>query len=114
MAKHILDGMTLEQVLEFAELHQLDKNYDEDRGLILLDYNQINTPKHAAPAWQCRGVIYDLEFQQVVCRPVDRFFNLGGSPAQQDNFNWNNFTAFEKVDGFLIKVWFWNGQRHIS
>lgn len=114
MAKHILDGMNLEQVLDFAELHQLDKNHDEELGLILLDYNQINTPKHSAPSWQCRGVIYDIDSKKVVCRPVDRFFNLGESPAQQDRFNWDNFTAFEKVDGSLIKVWFWNGEWHIG
>lgn len=103
---HIVEGMDLEQVKEFAESLSLACKIHETFPLVLLDYSQIDTPKNDPRGWDCRGVIYNYETKKVVCRPMARFFNLGEQPDQQDNFNWNCYTAMEKVDGSLIKVWF--------
>jgi hypothetical protein len=104
---HLIEGMNLEEIKEFAAGLSLACKVHETQPLVLLDYSQIDTPKNDPSGWDCRGVIYNHETKKVVCRPMSRFFNLGEQPVQQERFNWNSYTAMEKVDGSMIKVWFY-------
>lgn len=105
------------KVIEYIKLNGLEslnkefgiivKKYDE--GLIVLNYNQIESPKNEITN-ECRGLIIDKEFN-VVSRSFDRFFNYGENFA---TFNPNTAVAYEKVDGSLIKIYNWQGNWHVS
>lgn len=87
------------------------KKYDE--GLIVLNYNQIESPKAHPVVMECRGLIIDKEFN-IVSRSFDRFFNLGEQPDTQEHLNWGKAVCHEKVDGSLIKIYNWNGVWYAS
>jgi T4 RnlA family RNA ligase len=86
-----------------------------DDGLFVLNYDQINSPKVHPITKECRGLIltYDREWR-VVSRSFDRFFNLGESPEEYPYFDITKATCYEKIDGSLIKIYYWNGKWHVS
>lgn len=84
-----------------------------DGGIIVLNYNQIDSPKAHPIVMECRGLILDRAFN-VVSRSFDRFFNLGEQPETQKHIDMSKARCFEKVDGSLIKIYKWNGEWHIS
>lgn len=79
------------------------KEYDE---LYVLNYNQIESPKTHPVVMECRGIILDKALN-VVCRPFDRFFNMGEAPDTQKQLDMTKAVAFEKVDGSLIKIYYY-------
>jgi len=87
------------------------KVYDE--GLMVLGYDQIDSPKAPTIVRECRGLILDNDFN-VVSRSFDRFFNYGEMPETQAHLDWSRAYCAEKVDGSLIKIYYWNGLWRIS
>lgn len=87
------------------------KEYDE--GLIVLNYDQIASPKAHPIVVECRGLILDKEFN-VVSRSFCRFFNIGEQPETQAHIDMRKAVCFDKIDGSLIKIYFWNGLWHIA
>lgn len=85
----------------------ITKIYEE--GLIVLNYDQINSPKNDITN-ECRGLILDKDFN-IISRSFDRFFNYGENFA---TFNPQTAVAYEKVDGSLIKVYNWEGIWYVS
>lgn len=57
---------------------------------------------------EARGIIIDLEQQEVVCWPFTRFYNSYEEAAKEDleKFDWDHCRVEEKVDGSIIKCWF--------
>lgn len=49
------------------------RQYDE--GLLVLNYDQIESPKSHPIVMECRALILDTDFN-VVSRAFDRFFNI--------------------------------------
>lgn len=78
----------------------------EDGPLILLDYNQIDSPRKHEFVDLCRGTIFNWDEKKIVCRPFKRFYNYGEYPEMETAFDWETAVVDEKVDGSLIKVWF--------
>lgn len=89
------------------------KVYPAD-DLVVLNYDQINSPKTNPVVMECRGLILCLSTFEVVSRSFDRFFNLGEAPDTYADFSFDRAVVFEKADGSLIKVYWWNGEWHIS
>jgi T4 RnlA family RNA ligase len=87
------------------------KEYEE--GLIVLGYDQIESPKAHSIVMECRGLILDNDYN-VVSRGFDRFFNYGEQPQTQWHIDWKKAVCFEKVDGSLIKIYWWNGTWYVS
>lgn len=102
--KHIQDH-GLESLTEFGISI---KRYPE--GLIVLNYNQIESPKTHPIVVECRGLIIDEEYN-IVSRSFDRFFNYG---ENNTTFNPSISQVYEKVDGSLIKIYNWKGTWYIS
>ena len=105
------------KVIQYIKEHGLEalnkefgiivKKYDE--GLIVLNYDQINSPKNGITS-ECRGLILDTEYN-IVSRSFDRFFNYGENFA---TFDPATALAYEKVDGSLIKIYNWNNKWYVS
>lgn len=86
------------------------KRYDE--GLLVLNYSQIDSPKAHPVVMECRGLILDEQYN-VISRGFDRFFNHGEVP-DHTTFDFHNAEICEKVDGSLIKIYFFDGKWHIA
>ena len=57
---------------------------------------------------EARGIIIDVKHQTVVCRPFDKFFNVQEQYAA--DIDWNTAKVLEKIDGSLIKLYWYNGK----
>ena len=87
-----------------AELGIKVREYPED-NLVLLDYNQIESPKTHPITIECRSLILALDTFDVVSRKFDRFFNLGEAPETVVDFDFSDATVMEKADGSIVGVY---------
>lgn len=83
----------------------------ENEKYILLKYNQIESDFNLEIVRECRGIILDNSLN-VVCRPFDKFGNYGEGYAPE--IDWESARVQEKIDGSIIKVWFHDGDWHVS
>lgn len=84
----------------------------EKDNFILLKYDQINSNFSNDIVKECRGIILDKNNFKVVCFPFVKFFNVGELNA--DKIDWNSARVQEKIDGSLMKLWFYDGIWHLS
>lgn len=94
---------SLEQLT--AELGIKVKKYEQD-GIVLLDYDQIDSPKTHPVVRECRSLILSLADYSVVSRKFNRFFNHGEALDLYKEFSFEGAIAFEKADGSLIGVYY--------
>lgn len=80
---------------------------------VVLNYSQIESPKMHPVVRECRGMIMSKS-GEVICRPFDRFYNLGEAPETQEHLDINRTVAVEKLDGSLIKLYHWNGSWELA
>lgn len=105
------------KVLEYLNTHGLEKLVEEfsikvsidERfpDLLVLNYNQIDSPKNHPIVRECRSLVVkeelDRETYYVVSRAFDRFLNQGENDV---TFNLSRLSLYEKVDGSLISVFY--------
>lgn len=116
--------MTL-QVIEFIKQHGFNalteqfavsvKDFETPQGDILtvINYNQIDTPKNPITN-ECRSLILDKSALEVVSQSFDRFFNYGEQPETQKHLDITKATAYDKIDGSIIKIYNYKGVWYIS
>lgn len=85
-----------------------------DRDYFILKYTQFASDFSNEIVQQCRGSIFYWKDgkAECVCRPFDKFFNV-----QEENavaIDWDSAIVTEKVDGSLMKWWWFNGEWHLS
>jgi T4 RnlA family RNA ligase len=95
-----------------AELGIKVKEYPE-HDLYVFNYCQIESPKTHPVVMECRGLILDNNFTPV-CRPFDRFFNHGEALNVTENFDITSSIVYEKLDGSLVKLFFWNDKWRVA
>lgn len=81
------------------------KVYEED-GIVILDYDQIESPKTHQIVIECRSLILSYPEFDVVSRKYDRFFNYGEAPDLYTDFSFDDAIVMEKADGSLIGVYY--------
>lgn len=81
-------------------------NIWEDQ-LVVLNYCQIDSDKRSPIAQECRSLVLEMGTWEVVSRSFDRFFNYGEEPCPALDIS--QMTAYEKVDGSLIGLFYSNG-----
>lgn len=86
------------------------KKYPE--GLMVLNYDQIHSPKCQITG-ECRGLILSYPDFAVVSRSFDRFYNIGEHTNRGFKLQDTDEVA-NKVDGSLIKMYNWRGTWYIS
>lgn len=94
------------------ELDIIVKEYPE-HGIMVLNYNQIGSPKTHPVVMECRGLILEMDTLRVVSRSFDRFFNYSEAPEHTE-FDFEEAEICEKVDGSLIKIYHYNNEWHIA
>lgn len=88
-------------------------------GYILIKYNQIFSDFSQRMVREARGFILKKENNRyrIVCAPFTKFFCIGDPNANKDLYKLyhrKKWLVEEKIDGSLIKLWFDDGQWHIS
>lgn len=113
------------KVIEYIKqngLEALTENFGievkERNSLILLDYDMIKSPKTDPIVAECRGLILEKETLKIICHPFDRFFNYGECNTElvlEEALKHNRkITYFDKIDGSLIKIYYYKSQWHIA
>lgn len=89
------------------ELEILNIKVKEDRDLAIFNYG-INADFTNPIVREARGIIIDTKELEVRCWPFEKFCSIGqrGVELDLDNFNWNNCRVEDKLDGSIIKLWF--------
>lgn len=85
-----------------------------DGCYVMLKYSQIDSDFSEPLVQAARGVIYREPEMVCVCRPFSKFFNYGEPNAASIDWDSENLSILEKIDGSLIKVWYDQGEWHIS
>ncbi len=73
---------------------------------VLFKYNQINSDFSLPLVQEARGIILEKDIWKIVCRPFSKFFNYGETEAA--NIDWSSAIVQEKLDGSLLKCYFFN------
>ncbi len=89
-----------------AELtNQLGIKVREYGDIVVLNYDQIESPKSHPVVMECRSLALYKDDYSVANRAFPRFFNYGEVPEVTGQVNFANAICYEKLDGSLIKVW---------
>lgn len=106
-------------VQDYIHKHGLQKLQDEYKikvtnheffHLVVLNYDQIESPRNSLICRECRGLVLERDSWNVVAKAFDRFFNLGEMLELTKKFDWNDFTATAKEDGTLILLYNYKGR----
>lgn len=84
----------------------------EQNDLAILKYSQIESDFNEPICQECRGLVLYKPTWDVVCFPFVKFFNEGEAYAV--NLDETELHIYEKVDGSLAKVWYFEGYWHLS
>lgn len=79
------------------------------KDLVLLNYNQIESPKTSEITRESRGLCLDKNNFDLVSRGFRRFFNLGEWRADDNKFDWNDCIIQSKEDGTFLNVFYHQG-----
>jgi len=114
MAKILVDYIKnngLEALEKNYHIHiKRHKTYD---NLVLLKYNQIESPLGVPVVQKCRGIILDeANDWRVVSYPYDKFFNQQEGHAAQ--IDWDTARVYEKLDGSIITLYWYDGEWRIA
>lgn len=83
-----------------------------DSGFILFKYDTIHSDFSLDIVKEARGLILKEDTFEIVCYPFTKFFNVDEENA--DQIDWNTAQVQEKIDGSLMKVWYYDGRWRIS
>lgn len=122
-------GCTPLEALDFLEeKYGVSHRLDETRGLAVLNYSQIDSPKFDDVVCECRSLVVSVPYNifwthsfvepaeiengyfsrfHSISRTFDRFFNYG---EKQLPTKVQNLTAREKLDGSLVALFWHNGE----
>ncbi len=89
------------------------KEYPEE-GLVILNYNQLDSKKYNPIVNECRGLILDTKNDyKIVAKSFNRFYNYGECPDSK-KYNFNDCIVQEKIDGSLCTVYFHNNKWNVA
>lgn len=97
-----LDDLTAELGIKVTQ--------DSELGLVILNYDQIESPKTHPIVRECRGLVLELGTWQIVARSFPRFFNWGEVADEMGLFDFGEFHTDSKEDGSLCIIYNYRGQ----
>jgi len=103
------DGNSLETL---GRDYAISGQINETLGIVVLNYSQYASPMSETICQESRTLILELDTWEIVCRSFFKFFNYDEPLAA--NIDWNTSTIYEKLDGSLINVYFYQDQWRIA
>lgn len=112
--------MELQKYLRENGLEKLSNEYQikvnrhqKYSNLVCLKYSQLNSPMNEIIVQQSRGIILDeAKNWQIISYSYDKFFNYGEPNAV--NINWENATVYDKLDGSLMVLYYYNNNWQVQ
>ena len=97
---------------ELLEQKHITVKYDDNLpDLAIFNYG-IESDFTDPVVQEARGIIIDLNNLEVVCWPFRKFGNYSESYA--DTIDWSTARVQDKIDGSIMKLWYYNGSWRIS
>jgi len=109
--EYLRNGGTLDELKEkYAIAAVRHKTYP---NLVLLKYNQLESPFAEEIVQECRGIIFDeTDNWKLICYRFRKFFNhLEGHSATID---WSTARVEEKVDGSMLTLFYYDKKWHVA
>lgn len=104
--EHGLDGLE-------SKLSIHVKRHPDYNNLVLLKYDQLNSPLGNKVVQKCRGIILDEDQDwKVISYPYDKFFNYGEGHA--DEIDWETARVYEKLDGSIMTLYYYNDAWNVA
>src|SRR4051794_28804169 len=111
--KYLLDGGSLESL--HNDLGIRICKHPQGLPLVILNYNQINSPKSHPIVRECRQLIFEESpAWNIVARSFFRFFNWGEMKEEMPLFEWEGCWSSAKEDGSLLNLFNYDGDWHIA
>lgn len=107
VTKYLRSGKTLNSLMAKPYCLKVQKQ----DNLVLLKYDQVNSDFNIKIVRECRGIILDKRTWEPVCFPFYKFFNMGEQYADTVD---GKIYVYQKVDGSLAKVWYYEGRWRLS
>lgn len=82
--------------------------------LVILNYNQIESPKTHPVVRECRGLVLHAETHEIVARSFPRFFNWGEVAEEMPDFDFSDFIIQSKEDGSLILIYHFDDEWRVN
>lgn len=79
----------------------------ENNNLVMFSYSQIDSDFMLPLVRECRGIILEKGTWKVVCHAFNKFGNYGEPYVPE--IDWSTAVVTEKIDGSLIKVFWYDG-----
>lgn len=102
----------------YVERGLLKRQVSPEGDLVLYDYSE---KCQFEKAWDeitltHRGTVYSLETGEIVARAFPKFFNFSelDPTAQAHLLTTNNFSVYEKMDGSLGIIYYWEGEWRVN
>jgi T4 RnlA family RNA ligase len=103
---------SFEQIKTDLSQDPLNIKTQEKENLYLLKYSQIDSDFSYRIVRQCRGIILEKGTNKIVAYPFDKFFNIQEGHA--DKVDFGTASIQEKVDGSIIKVYYYDNKWNIA
>jgi RNA ligase len=104
-------GKTHQQLTDELGIHAIRH---PELPLVILDYDQIDSPRGHPVVRECRGIVLHAETHDLIARSFPRFFNWGEMQDDAKKFDFASFSAHTKEDGSLILLFFFGDTWHAS
>lgn len=92
--------------------YKLNVRHHDTLPLLILNYDQIESPRNHPISNECRGLVLEKDTWNVVARAFPRFFNLGEYRDIDNSFVWEDSFSQDKEDGSLMTLFQYNGVYH--
>ena len=89
-------------------------NRHDTLPLVILNYDQIESPKTNPIVRECRGLVLHADTHELVARSFSRFFNWGEVVEEMPEFDFSDFIIQSKEDGSLILIYFFDGEWRVN
>lgn len=86
----------------------------ESLPLVILNYDQIESPKCHPIVRECRALVLHADTHQVVGKSFDRFFNWGEVLDEAALFDFSDFAVQSKEDGSLVLLYHFDGRWRVN
>lgn len=89
-------------------------NQHDELPLVILNYNQIESPKTHPIVRECRALVLHRDTHEVVARSFPRFFNWGEVQDEMHLFDFSSVSVQSKEDGSLCLLYHFDGKWRVN
>lgn len=110
---NLINNKHIEDIINILK-DEYEAKVKYNNNLFIVSYDHIRTSFNKKGSIALRGTIFELDNNnifrgKIVCLPFYKFFNYGESNSYKGDYN-NIYSIYEKIDGSLIKLYYYNNK----